>query len=56
MTFAGNAKLFIDGKQVVGGDTEFVQGAAAGFPGAPDVNYQGVVRLSAGPTVTKNVD
>ncbi len=56
LTFAGNAKLFIDNKQVIAGDTEFVQGGAAGFPGAPDVNFQGVVRLTAGQKVPIRVE
>jgi beta-glucosidase len=52
LTVAGNAKLFIDGRQIVTGDAEWINlggsGArGAGFPGAPDQSFQGVVRLRA---------
>lgn len=56
LTFAGNAKLFIDGKRVIGGDTEFVQGGAAGYPGAPDISYHGVVKLAGGKAVPIRVE
>jgi beta-glucosidase len=56
LTFAGNAKLFIGDEQVIAGDTEFVQGAGAGFPGAPDVTFQGIVDLTAGQRVPIRVE
>ena len=56
LTFAGKARLLIDGKQVATGDTEFVNGAASGFTGAPDASYHGVVHLAAGRTVPITVE
>lgn len=51
LTFAGNASLVIDGKRIVAGDSEFVQGASANFIGAPDITFQGVADLTAGKAV-----
>ena len=56
LTFAGNAKLFIDGEQVISGDTEFVQSGDGGYPGAPDVSYHGVVDLRAGQPIPITVE
>ena len=56
LTFAGNAKLFIDGRQVVSGDTEFVQSGDGGYPGAADVSYHGVVDLRAGQPIPITVE
>ncbi len=56
LTFSGNAKLYLDGKRLIAGDTEFVQGKNAGYPGAPDVSYHGTVDLTAGKAVPIRVE
>lgn len=56
LSFAGNAKLFIDGKQVISGDTEAADGTNVGFPGTPPLAYQAVVPLTAGQPVPIRVE
>ncbi len=53
LTFSGNARLFINGQQVITGDTEWVNIA----PGsAPDQSFQGLVDLTAGQKVPITVE
>ncbi len=56
LTVAGNAKLLIAGRSVISGDTEFWQGAGGGFPGAPALSLQGMVKLTAGKKVPITVE
>ena len=61
---AGNAKLFINGKQIAGGDAEWINldggsptgGVAGTSPGAPDQTFQGIVHLQAGQRVPITVE
>ena len=52
LTFSGNAKLFVDGKQVIAGDAEWI----TINPGAPDQSFHGVVHLTAGKRVPIRVE
>lgn len=56
LTFSGDARLYIGGKRVIAGDTEYVQGAPAGFIGAPDMTFHAVVELKAGQPVPVKVE
>jgi beta-glucosidase len=49
---AGNAKLFINGQQIAGGDAEWINLNA----GAPDQTFQGVVHLQAGQRVPITIE
>jgi beta-glucosidase len=61
---AGNAKLFINGQQIAGGDAEWINldggsptgGVAGTSPGAPDQTFQGIVHLQAGQRVPITVE
>ncbi|MGI8506696.1 MAG: glycoside hydrolase family 3 protein [Solirubrobacteraceae bacterium] len=55
LAMSGIARLFIAGRLVAAGNTEFVTGAPQ-YPGANPVSYQGMVRLTAGRKVAIRVD
>jgi beta-glucosidase len=45
---SGITRLLIDGKLILSGNNEGVNGAALGFPGSPAISAQGVAILTAG--------
>ncbi len=56
LSVAGHARLLIDGKEIVAGDAEFIDGSAAGFAGAPPISFHGTATLTAGQRVPVTVD
>lgn len=55
LAMSGIARLFIAGRLVAAGNTEFITGAPQ-YPGANPVSYQGMVRLTAGRRVPIRVE
>lgn len=55
LAVSGTARLFIAGRQIAAGNTEFITGAPQ-YPGANPVSYQATVELTAGDTVPIRVE